>query len=952
MRRGSKPRGGRAKKPGALVGAVALAAGVLVGLGPAARAQAVTPEPVMSSAAGEFQPVRDNGFLAWQRNTKKRPNRFNVFAMPDGEDRFKVNAGKTNAANGGIDGTSLVYQEYKGGQSDLKFFDLLTQKRTGPPKGVNTKFWEYWPRMSGQWILFGRLLDNGDRKLILYDRNARTGQQVDMTTSPNGFLAPGQVSGDYAVWYKCPPSEDCDVYRYQISTDDKFKIPNPGNTQHAPSVTRQGTVYFARNECGSQIRLMRYPLDGPATVLTQLPRGGDVSSTRTHIADNGAVELFYEHNVCQDPVGSDLWKITEPALYDLSVTKQGGGDGTVTSSPAGVDCGADCASQYEEGTSVTLTAASQGQSSFKGWDGSCSGTQNTCTLTMDEAKDVIANFDPPPNLANLAVTKSGPGSGTVTSSPAGVNCGTDCSENYPVGTSVTLTAAAAAKSTFGGWGGACTGTGTTCTLTMDAGKTTTATFNTVTHTMTVTRAGNGAGTVTSSPSGINCGADCSENFAIDSSVTLTAAATGTSTFTGWTAGACSGNSTVCTVTMNQARSATASFTLSIHSLNVTRSGAGTGTVTSAPAGINCGVDCNEGYDHGTSVTLTAAPAADSVVGTWTGCNSTPTPDTCTVALDAAKNVDAEFNIATRTLTVTVDGNGSGTVTSNPPGIADCPGPDCSEGYDHGTPVTLTAAPGANSAVTWAGCTVGGNPNECSVTMDADKPVTATFTLATRTLTVITDGTGTGTVTSSPAGITCGSGGADCTEGYPHGQAVQLTAAPDAGASVTWAGCTVDGVNPNKCDVTMDADKTVTATFTAAPPPPGPWTLTVDGQGDGTGNVMSNPAGINCDRTAGADGPNIDCTEDYADGTPVELTASGTHAPPAWSGCTVDGVDPNICRVTMDAAKSVTATFDDPFVFRRRSVTGPALILGYPTLPSGDVDSTRAVHDSWWYLFSG
>ncbi|MGH2730430.1 MAG: hypothetical protein ACRDJI_07440, partial [Actinomycetota bacterium] len=186
----------------------------------------------MSTPAGEFQPVRGNGFLSWQRNTKKRPGAFNVFAMPDGDTKFKVNARKTQAANGGIDGDTLVYQQYKGGQSDLKLFDLQARKRTNPPKKVNTTQWEYWPSISGHWLLFGRL-DDGERRIILFNLDAGTTKVLDETTSSKAFLAPGQVSGNYAVWYKCPPSEDCDVYRYDITSGDKVKIPNPGKDQHA-----------------------------------------------------------------------------------------------------------------------------------------------------------------------------------------------------------------------------------------------------------------------------------------------------------------------------------------------------------------------------------------------------------------------------------------------------------------------------------------------------------------------------------------------------------------------------------------------------------------------------------------------------------------------------------------------------------------------------------------------
>ena len=77
----------------------------------------------------------------------------------------------------------------------------------------------------------------------------------------------------------------------------------------------------------------------------------------------------------------------------------------------------------------------------------------------------------------LTVTKEGTGSGTVISSPSGIDCGTDCSEAYDYETVVTLTATADTGAEFSGWsGGGCSGTGT-CVVTMDADKTVTATFN-------------------------------------------------------------------------------------------------------------------------------------------------------------------------------------------------------------------------------------------------------------------------------------------------------------------------------------------------------------------------------------------------------------------------------------------------------------------------------------------
>ena len=58
----------------------------------------------------------------------------------------------------------------------------------------------------------------------------------------------------------------------------------------------------------------------------------------------------------------------------LTVGKTGTGGGTVSSPPAGIDCGATCSASYDAGASVTLTAAADGNSTFVGWSGACSGS--------------------------------------------------------------------------------------------------------------------------------------------------------------------------------------------------------------------------------------------------------------------------------------------------------------------------------------------------------------------------------------------------------------------------------------------------------------------------------------------------------------------------------------------------------------------------------------------------
>ena len=336
--------------------------------------------------------------------------------------------------------------------------------------------------------------------------------------------------------------------------------------------------------------------------------------------------------------------------YTLSVSRQGTGSGTVTSTPSGINCGSTCSASYAAGTSVTLTAQPTSGSNFTGWSGACTGT-SSCTVSMDSARSVTASFTAAATPRLVTLTKSGAGTGSVTSSPSGLSCTAYClsaSVSFPSTSAVTLTATASSGSTFAGWGGACSGT-SSCTI--DAGTSTatvTANYQLTTaqsYTLSVVRQGAGSGTVTSIPAGIECGSTCSASFVAGTFVTLSTQPASGSTFAGW-GGACTGTGS-CTVSMDSARNVTASFntTTATRPFTLNKAGSGTGSVTITPPGTTCGPSCTREWpiiSNDVIVTLVAQASVGSVFAGWSGaCTGT---GGCTIAAGSnAVEVNAIFN---------------------------------------------------------------------------------------------------------------------------------------------------------------------------------------------------------------------------------------------------------------------------------------------------------------------
>lgn len=158
--------------------------------------------------------------------------------------------------------------------------------------------------------------------------------------------------------------------------------------------------------------------------------------------------------------------------------------------------------------------------------------------------------------------------------------------------------------------------------------------------LTVAKDGTGTGTVTGA--GIACGTDCTE-AAGGSQVTLTATAAAGSSFSGWSGATCTGTGP-CPVTVNASRTVTATFTLNPAAAAVSRtltaSVTGAGTVTGG--GLTCGTACSASHPAGTTVTLTAAPAAGQRFVGWTGACATASGASCTLTLTGDASVGAVF----------------------------------------------------------------------------------------------------------------------------------------------------------------------------------------------------------------------------------------------------------------------------------------------------------------------
>lgn len=254
---------------------------------------------------------------------------------------------------------------------------------------------------------------------------------------------------------------------------------------------------------------------------------------------------------------------------------------------------------------------------------------------------------------------------------------------------------------------------------------------------------------------------------------------------------------------------------------------------------------------------------------------------------------------TRTLALTFAGNGRGTVTFTPAGSSASCTASCSNRYETGTVVSLSAAAGTSSSFTgWTGACSG--TGTCSVTMSSARQVGAIFEAVSsgpsQTLSLTTTGSGIGAVTITANGVSTSCTGA-CTRSFGQHTAVTLTAAAASGSMLTsWSGA-CKGRKSN-CVVRMSGAKSVSANFAALP------VYSVNyskaGAADGEIEIAASGSVMRC---------TADCAPTFPAGTAVRLTAKPAAGKRfgGWSGI-CRGVKAS-CSFTLRSPAQVSASFN-------------------------------------------
>lgn len=363
---------------------------------------------------------------------------------------------------------------------------------------------------------------------------------------------------------------------------------------------------------------------------------------------------------------------------------------TLSSSPAagGTTVGA---GEFAQGSVVTVTATPNTGYTFTNWtnNGTIVSTSSSYQFTMAGNKALVANFTPVLASQFAVILSSSPAAGGTTTG----------SGPYNAGSSVTVTVTPNNGYTFTNWteNGNVVSTSSSYQFTLAANRTLVANFKVIAASQfaVILSSNPAAGGMTTGSGAYNAG----------SSVTVIATPNNGYTFVSWTDnGTIASTSPTYTFALNANRTLVANFAINTYTLALSPNPATGGTTSGAGS-----------FNAGSSVTATATPNTGYTFVNWTD-NGTiaSTNATYTFTLNANRSLVANFSANTFTLNVTAT---NGTVVKNP----------SQANYNSGSTVQLTATPNSGYTFTsWSGDATG-STNPLTVTMNANKNITANFT---------------------------------------------------------------------------------------------------------------------------------------------------------------------------------------------------------------------------------
>ena len=220
--------------------------------------------------------------------------------------------------------STAAYQQDRGGNSDVKFYDWQTQAWAKPGPSVDTDRWEYEPALSGHWLVFGRLNRRATpdtRRIIL--ENVQTGAVTVLAEFQGsravGTLSSPQINGDWVTWVSMKDEyQRASVHRYQISTGKALRIPHPtGLLDYESAIGPDGTVYFLQSPggCGRRVTFESYTTAGVLNTLADMPAGRDGGEELSAEPQaDGSTDLYFDSYRCTSTTSNgNIYRLAVPS---------------------------------------------------------------------------------------------------------------------------------------------------------------------------------------------------------------------------------------------------------------------------------------------------------------------------------------------------------------------------------------------------------------------------------------------------------------------------------------------------------------------------------------------------------------------------------------------------------------------------------------------------------------